>query len=112
MLTALNFDPYIADYAVKPRLWVDDGQLAEIDFLKDTHVFSNLELLKMWSETTPKLIFPQRKIGALEDGYEANFLVLEGNPIQDFINVKRISMRVKQGRPLVVKFLILLTPGG
>lgn len=76
------------------------GVLAEIDFLKDTNVFSNLELLKMWSETTPKLIFPQRKIGALQEGYEANFLVLEGNPIQDFGNVKRIKMRVKQGDPL------------
>ena len=73
--------------------------LAEIDFLKDTDVFSNLELLKMWSETTPKTIFPKRKIGALKDGYEANFLVLEGNPIQDFGNVKRIKMRVKQGDP-------------
>ena len=73
------------------------GVLAEIDFLKDTDVFSNLELLKMWSETTPKTIFPKRKIGALKDGYEANFLVLEGNPIQDFGNVKRIKMRVKQG---------------
>ena len=76
------------------------GVLAEIDFLKDTDVFSNLELLKMWSETTPKTIFPKRKIGALKDGYEANFLVLEGNPIQDFGNVKRIKMRVKQGDPL------------
>jgi imidazolonepropionase-like amidohydrolase len=73
------------------------GVFAEIEFLKDTDVFSNLELLKMWSETTPKAIFPQRKIGALKDGYEANFLVLEGNPIQDFSNVKKISMRVKQG---------------
>ena len=73
------------------------GVLAEIDFLKDTNVFSNLELLKMWSETTPKLIFPQRKTGALQEGYEANFLVLEGNPIQEFINVKRISIGVKQG---------------
>jgi imidazolonepropionase-like amidohydrolase len=46
------------------------------------------------------VIFPQRKIGALEDGYEANFLVLQGNPIQDFNAVKRIRMRVKQGDPL------------
>jgi imidazolonepropionase-like amidohydrolase len=73
------------------------GELAEIDFLKNTNVFSNLELLKMWSETTPKLIFPQRKIGGLEVGYEANFLVLEGNPIQDFSKVKSIKMRVKRG---------------
>jgi imidazolonepropionase-like amidohydrolase len=49
------------------------------------------------AETTPKLIFPQRKIGGLEVGYEANFLVLEGNPIQDFSKVKSIKMRVKRG---------------
>ena len=73
------------------------GTQFEIDFLKDTDVFSNLELLKMLSETTPKAIFPQRKIGALEEGYEANFLVLEGNPIQDFSRVKRIMARVKEG---------------
>jgi imidazolonepropionase-like amidohydrolase len=76
------------------------GALAEIEFLRDTEVFSNLELLKMWSETTPKAIYPQRKIGALEEGYEANFLVLEGHPIQDFSMVKRIRLRVKQGKPL------------
>jgi imidazolonepropionase-like amidohydrolase len=73
------------------------GVLAEIEFLKDTEVFSNLELLKMWSETTSNVIFPRRKIGALEEGYEANFLVLEGNPVQDFSRVRRIRMRVKQG---------------
>ena len=76
------------------------GALAEIEFLRDAEVFSNLELLTMWSETTPRAIFPQRKIGALEEGYEANFLVLEGNPIQDFSRVKKIRIRVKQGDPL------------
>ena len=77
-----------------------EGALAEIQFLKETDLFSNLDLLKMWSETTPKLIFPQRRIGALQEGYEANFLVLEGNPIQDFSSVRRIAMRVKQGDTL------------
>jgi imidazolonepropionase-like amidohydrolase len=76
------------------------GVLAEIQFLKESKVFSNLDLLKMWSETTPKVIFPQRKIGLLEEGYEANFLVLEGNPIQDFSSMKRITMRVKGGDAL------------
>ena len=66
-----------------------------MQFLKETDVFSNLELLKMWSETTPRAVFPQRKIGALEEGYEANFLVLDGNPIEDFSNMRRIRMRVK-----------------
>jgi len=76
------------------------GALAEIDFLKDATVFSNLELLKMWSEATPRAVFPQRKIGALQEGFEANFLVLAGNPIEDFSQVKTIRIRVKQGEPL------------
>ena len=76
------------------------GVLAEIDFLKNAGVFSNLELLKMWSENTPRAIFPQRKIGALQEGYEANFLVLGGNPIEDFSKVKTIRMRVKKGELL------------
>ena len=73
------------------------GVLAEVGFLRETDVFSDLELLEMWSEVTPKAIFPRRKIGALKEGYEANFLVLEGNPIEDFSEVTRIRMRVKQG---------------
>ena len=76
------------------------GALDEIQFLKESDVFSNLELLKMSSETTPKAIFPKRKIGAMKEGYEANFLVLAGNPIQDFSSMKAIRMRVKHGEPL------------
>jgi imidazolonepropionase-like amidohydrolase len=76
------------------------GALTEVNFLHETGVFSNLELLKMWSETTPKVIFPHRKIGALQEGYEASFVVLEGDPIRDFNEVKKIRMRVKRGNPL------------
>lgn len=60
-------------------------------------VFDNLTLLKMWCESTPETIFPNRKIGKLRDGYEASFLVLNGNPIENFEKVKEISMRFKQG---------------
>jgi imidazolonepropionase-like amidohydrolase len=73
------------------------GALTEVNFLHETGIFSNLELLKMWSETTPRVIFPHRKIGALREGYEANFLVLRGNPIEDFTQVVNITMRVKHG---------------
>jgi hypothetical protein len=55
--------------------------------------------------------FPQRRTGSRDDepsicpswrllraeGYEATFLVLAGNPIQDFGAVKKIELRVKQG---------------
>jgi len=63
-------------------------------------VFSNLEVLRMWSETTPLAIFPRRKIGRLASGYEASFLVLDGNPLVDFANTGRIRLRVKQGHLL------------
>jgi hypothetical protein len=65
--------------------------------------FDNLTLLKMWSENTPKAIFPNRKIGKLAEGYEANFLVLEGDPIDKFENIKNISMRIKAGQEIKMK---------
>jgi imidazolonepropionase-like amidohydrolase len=37
----------------------------------------------------------------VREGFEANFLVLSGNPAADFENVRRIKLRVKQGRTLV-----------
>ena len=46
------------------------------------------------------MIFPHRKIGALQEGYEASFVVLEGDPIKDFNEVKKITIRVKRGTPL------------
>ena len=59
--------------------------------------FDNLTLLKMWCKNTPLTIFLARKIGYLKDGYEASFLVLSGNPLDDFQNVTKIALRVKQG---------------
>ena len=65
--------------------------------LQRSGLFTNLELLRMWSETTPRAIFPNRRIGRLRDGHEASFLVLEGDPLADFANTGRIVRRVKQG---------------
>jgi imidazolonepropionase-like amidohydrolase len=74
--------------------------LAEALSLAKLQAFDNLTLLKMWCEATAATIFPKRKIGYLKDGYEANFLVLTGNPLTDFPNVKTIELRIKQGEPL------------
>lgn len=60
-------------------------------------MFDNLTPLKMWTETMAKTIFPKRKIGALSEGYEASFLALEGNPLEDWQNVRKIKLRFKQG---------------
>jgi imidazolonepropionase-like amidohydrolase len=77
-----------------------DTSLAEALHLHALNVFDNLTLLKMWCETTPRAIFPQRKIGSFKEGYEARFLVLDENPIDRFEAVTRINMRFKEGHPL------------
>jgi len=41
--------------------------------------------------------FSKPKIGHLKEGYEASFLVLGGNPIENFENVKDMRLRFKQG---------------
>lgn len=76
---------------------VTDNSVKELFYLKDLGVFDNLTLLKMWTETTAMTIFPKRKIGALKEGYEASFIALEGNPVEDLNNVRKIKLRFKQG---------------
>jgi imidazolonepropionase-like amidohydrolase len=76
--------------------------LAEAMNLYDLKVFNSVTLLKMWCETTPIIIFPNRKIGQLKEGYEASFLVLGGNPIDNFENVKDIKVRFKQGHFVLI----------
>ncbi|HEY4612556.1 MAG TPA: amidohydrolase family protein [Bacteroidota bacterium] len=76
--------------------------LQEALHLYKLKAFDNATLLKLWCENTPLTIFPNRKIGRLNDGYEASFLVLAANPLDDFTNVQKIEMRVKQGEILKV----------
>jgi hypothetical protein len=71
--------------------------LAETLNLQKLGVFDNRELLKMWCESTAAAIFPKRKIGYLKEGYEASFLLLNDNPLQDLANIQRIDRRFKQG---------------
>lgn len=74
--------------------------LPEALYLASLHAMSSAILLKMWTESTAVTIFPERKIGKLQEGYEASFLVLSGNPLTDFSNVTHITPRLKQGQPL------------
>ncbi len=66
-------------------------------YIASLGVFSNLEMLKIWTEETPQTIFPNRKIGLLKENYEASFIVLSGNPLDNFEQVKNIKLRFKQG---------------
>jgi amidohydrolase family protein len=77
-----------------------DDTLPEALYLHSLHVIDNATLLRMWCTTTAQTIFPHRKIGELKEGYEASFLVLESNPIENFDSVTLIRLRIKQGTVL------------
>ena len=53
--------------------------------------------LKMLCENTPRAIFPDRKIGKIEEGFEASFLVLGDNPTTNLLKLRLIEIKVKNG---------------
>ena len=77
-----------------------DDSVLEAEYLATLGVFTPLELLRLWSEATPRAIFPQRRVGCLDDGCEASFLALSGDPTRTSRSTKRIALRMKDGRLL------------
>ena len=74
----------------------------ELQSLRLLGMFSDAELLRMDTEMTAQATFPHRKVGKLQDGYEANFLVLDRDPAANLDDLSSILMRVKQGRRIFV----------
>ena len=77
--------------------WFGETAWHEIEAMRALAAWDESELLKMWAVETPRVVFPDRRIGKLAAGYEASFLVLEANPLIEFDSVRRIRLRVKQG---------------
>lgn len=69
----------------------------EVRFLAAHRVADNLAILRMWAVEAPRTIFPKRRVGGLGVGYEASFLALACDPLDDLSCTERISMRVKKG---------------
>jgi imidazolonepropionase-like amidohydrolase len=88
-----------------PLLIGTDGgpgdSLKETRYLLDLGVLTPTQALKTLTETTPRWIFPGRRIGRLAPGYEASFLVLGGDPTMSFDQAANILRRVKQGAEIV-----------
>ncbi|MEM8891947.1 MAG: amidohydrolase family protein [Bacteroidota bacterium] len=79
----------------------NDNSVEEFQFLHSLQLFTELELLKMWCENSALTTFPERKIAYLKEGYEANFLVLNKNPLEDIAEInKSIELKVKDGEIL------------
>lgn len=69
----------------------------EVSYLFHLHGMSYPTVLKVLCENTPRAIFPSRKVGKIEDGYEASFLVLQDNPLNNLLKIRAIGMKVKNG---------------
>jgi imidazolonepropionase-like amidohydrolase len=82
--------------AVGPDMYGSTAR-REVEALRKLAVWDDRTILRMWYQTTPRSIFPGRRIGRLTEGYEASFLALPRNPLEDFSAVDLISLRVKQG---------------
>lgn len=78
--------------AVGSDRWGDSSH-GEVAYLRGLGVFGNAELLRMWTMSCPAVIFPERKVGQLAQGYEASFVVLAGDPIADWAMTRRITRR-------------------
>lgn len=74
----------------------------EAEWLASLDLFTNAQVLRMWSETTSNAIFPERRIGCFAEGCEASFLGLGADPLEDFEATRHIAVRFKQGRRLEV----------
>ena len=85
---------------VKIALGADEwreNSLYEALYLYEYDFFDNKTLLNILTRQTAQAIFPNRKIGVIKSGYEASFLVLENNPIQNFLAIKTIKTGIKEG---------------
>lgn len=58
------------------------------------------QIINVLCVNTPQAIFPDRKIGRVDEGYEASFLVLRDNPLDNLLKLRAINMMVKQGKLL------------
>ncbi len=76
---------------------VSDTSIGEVAFLREIKAFDDVHLLRIWSTDTPAAIFPKRRLGRFDDGYEASLLALDGDPLRDWSATRRIRLRVKQG---------------
>ncbi len=65
--------------------------------------FEPARLLRLATTDTARMIFPDRQAACLEPGCEASFLVVGGNPLEDFSRIRDIRLRVKDGEPLTTE---------
>lgn len=88
------------DNGVNVVIGSDDPQRtirSEINYWFQLGDLNYAQMIQILCTNTPQAIFPNRKIGRFEDGYEASFLVLSDNPLQNVLKIRAIAYKVKNG---------------
>ncbi|MDO8365269.1 MAG: hypothetical protein Q7T20_00640 [Saprospiraceae bacterium] len=78
----------------------DDSQRTlrmELNYWFGLGELDDARTLKVLCENTPRAIFPKRKIGKIENGFEASFLVLSDNPLNNVLKTRVQAFKVKNG---------------
>ena len=73
------------------------GEEDLVQSIEPLGAFDNRTILRLLCEATPRVIFPDRPIGRLEPGFEASFLVLDGNPLESLAHLRAIDGRYHKG---------------
>lgn len=77
----------------------DKNILSEIYYLDELALYSRTELLDMAVTKTVSAIWPAKKYGQLKPGYQADFLVLEENPLTRLQALETIRLSFAAGQP-------------
>lgn len=70
---------------------------SELRAMIDSNVWSPAELVEVVCVKTPRWIFPDRRIGALTQGFEAGFVALSSNPLDDSKALLKVEAVYKDG---------------
>ncbi len=90
----------LLDNGVNVVIGSDDTQRTirgELNYWFQVGNMDYAQILQIVCVNTPQAIFPKRKIGRLDEGYEASFLVLNDNPINNILKLRAIAFKVKNG---------------
>jgi len=79
------------------------GPLDEVEYLDGLGLLPRAQLLAALTMHTPQAMYPKRAVGRFDEGAEASFLLLDGDPLQDLKALRRVSLAVKQGNVLSLR---------
>lgn len=93
----------LRDAGVKIAFGSDDVEgsvIEELETVDRLQVMGRAELLRIVTDDTARLLFPNRAIGKFAEGAEASLLAYEENPLTDLHTLRSPQLAIKQGELL------------